>query len=611
MKEIIEALFFSLYLSLSLVGIGGFFSRKLIFGSQPLNKALEYTISFTTGFGIYALFYFAYYIFFHTPSIVLVLSFQTIGIALGARYFNGYWLSIKRIFSGFNLKNKNSIWVILFCIPFFTAMAMFMFMSLSPVKLGDAINGYLETARWIFHNGHSTYDPYNTKYSTMPAYTEILYSLSFAFKSEIGAKIFDAICGFSMLIAIYAVCSIFINRTLAAFSAISFLFVEDFTFIFGGGKVDLPCQLVFFASIIMLVLNIGKPLNKKYLSLSAFLFAVSLGQKYTIGLFIPLYAGLLLYLLFKNKLPLSQIIKILVPIALLGMVVALPNLIRNYIWCNNPFAPFNNPLFHSKIHITPHEYSKSTFMTMRDVLLFPKTMFLDPKRLPFTLLVGLILYFINWNKLKQWNPVMIIAIVQFVIWVIIFKEYWYNSRFLFGLLALFIVLAAIAINRYFIKYRYVQVLMYLFSIGILIFLTNDLKRFSHNLEFASGKISKEKWEEKYNTRCVGLIKEISPSLDKNSKMMCLGGVVFKIPYDKLQYTNTEKERFDFEAGNHDKNYLLTHGFKFLLYRPANGFVSINQTPNENNASSDERLPEWLRNKTPLIKKTDGVVYKID
>lgn len=224
--DILKATLLAIYLLVSMVGGGSFVNRKLKISGNI-------AIAFAVGYSIYALISYALYFFIPPPGLYLILAIFLPGIILGAKtwrelFFNAFPQKIKSLFT-------NKLILIVFILAAAAYFIVFL-NSFTPAKLGDAIDGYMETSRWIFHNGLVSFDPHDTKYSLMPCLTETIFSFSFTFGNEYMAKIFDGFVSLVFLWLVYSFARRRMSKGASLILAISFSLIYDFQWLVGGGE---------------------------------------------------------------------------------------------------------------------------------------------------------------------------------------------------------------------------------------------------------------------------------------------------------------------------------------------------------------------------------------
>jgi hypothetical protein len=591
-KEVIFSLLYAIYQIIAMFGLGSFVNRRFFLKDRQVNTALFLSLGIAVGYSLYAMLFYFMYCFVKEPGLWMIVILFLPGLLLGSAGYVRVLASARENYKNF-LKNNSTIKIatIVIVLPLLLLYVLLFMDTVVPVKLGDAITGYLETSRWIYHNGFTTFDPYNAKYSLMPRMTETIYSLSFAINSEMPAKCVDAFLATSMLILVYGYAHTYMNRTLSFYMAISFMTLTSFMWLFGGGKIDCPSQFVMVGSMVLLSFN-EKGFSQKITVLSGFLLCIALASKLTNYLLAPLYFGYLVYIM--SRLKASDIVKLLFSLAAVAVVVILPHFIIDYIWTGNPFDPFKNPLFHSRFLIDEHHHSDSTFTPWKDSLLFPYGIFLKNK-LPLLMLIGLILFVINWKKLsKDRKMLLVISILELALWIAILKESWLNQRFIYALIVTFLLCAFTGFTFYYDKHKLLRIAMYLFVFFTLVFWANDYRRFGKYAKFIVGKESRRDWQDEFNARSANLLEDVAPYLSDTSKMMMYkGGVIFNVPYQAEKYVSTEQDRLLLEQAPDKDAFLKKNHYRYLFHGLKD--LDVNESP------------AWVRTRV-FMQKPDGIVF---
>jgi len=592
---VLISIIFSFFLAISFTGAGFFILNRWALKTHPLNFVLNLSASFAIGFGLYALIYFGFYSIYDTPHLPLILLLQSPGFILFFMILKPFAIHVKGVYKLFSeqkpIKRVFVVLTLLGTIAFIICIGAY---TLTPVKLGDAIIGYLETSRWIYHNGFKTFDPYNSRYSTMPVYTEIIYSLSFVLNTELVAKCLDAFFALFFVAGIYGVSRLFMGRILSLYAALSFFTLHQF-WIYGGGKIDMEAQFIYFISMGLLLANI-KELNFRLIVLSAFLLGISMGQKYTVLIMVPFYVISLIYILYHHKYSFRKISGIVLLCGATALLVFLPHLIKNYIWCGNPFAPFVTPLFKSRYVFGVHNNGELTFISWKDTLLFPYSIFIK-NRISVVIFLGIVFLIIDRKRHKNTIPVFIFLIIQFLIWIAVFQEYWYNERFILSLLSFLLLFGYMGFQNWYRKYELVRVFLFLFVFGSLIYYTNYERRFLKYYQFIIGKQDEASWQDEFNDRAANTIRQINPQLNANQKMLILeGDALYYIPYNSLPYLSTELQALTLKDTSDKYAYLKRHNFKFLFY-------GLRNDPEAKD------LPGWVDKNSLLIKSRDALIFQ--
>jgi len=472
------------------------------------------SISFAAGYSLYGLLFYFLCFFINTPGLLLIALILFPGFICALVALAG-WLNLKNL----GVKISNSISFIsdnkLVAAGVFTAFVLFLFLLIhacTPAKLYDAMEGYLETSRWIYFHGFKTFDHYDTKCALMPAFTESVYSLSYVFGNEYGAKIFEGFVSLFLLILIYTFSRKRLSVETSVIITISFFCLDEFQWLIGAGKIDMVSQTIYISSLYLLFEGAFKDEKVKVFNIyfSIFFLLIAMASKYTNYIFVPLHVMVLSYYLSTKKINLKTFIRFAVFGILAFLIVVAPHFIRNYYLNGNPFSPIPNPWFSDRMPIKSIELNDENYIfnyyPIKNYILFPYYFFANRTvnshsslaLFPMTLLfaIGLCFVYIKRFKLKE-NMPFLFVFAQFVIWLCIFNKYWLVERYIFGLLFLlffyiFSVLDKVPISDFAKKLCLTFLIIYC---GLFIY--GDIK-YVHDFKFIIDKESLSTWQETQN-----------------------------------------------------------------------------------------------------------------
>ena len=201
--------------------------------------------------------------------------------------------------------------------------------------------GYMFTARWLYRHGFA-YSPYNPRYSLMPIHTELVYSLTFAFGTDLAAKVMDGFLGVLFLFGIYEFARRYASPLFSFLAAASMASMTAFVANWGNGKVDITSAFVLFSAFALLFSKSELGASRNLLW-SSFLAGTACAQKYTNWIFVPsFFLALILILRARGQR------RTLGRLAAAGVVIVLclvPHFVRDVVLANNPVAPFAKGLF--------------------------------------------------------------------------------------------------------------------------------------------------------------------------------------------------------------------------------------------------------------------------
>ncbi len=575
-QEVIIAIPVSLLLLAGMGGIGGKILHLCGFVNKGNDALRLFPISIALGFSIFS--YSGYLIALAAPvSKLLILAITITCILLGL----SYW---RFLFEELLTRSRQLIFVLksplILVLIILTSGTLFLAAMnwLTPPKEGDALGGYMFTARWLYTNGLN-FIPYNPRYSLFPINTELVYALSFAFETDLIAKFLDGLLGICFLLAVYELarrCGI--SRLFSFVATVSLEVIPGFANNWSSGKIDIAASYIFFAGMTFLFWQ-NKQVSLRIIALSTFLLGTACSQKYSFWiLIVPL--PLIIFLAFK-KTAKPQILKAVGLFSAVLLLCLIPHFIKNIAWSSNPVAPFAQSLFNGQIKILPHS-SDATVFSLSDVLSLPIKLFFSGTRLgpfPLLFLIGLPLYFFVKKKPAPVNLVLLAGGLQLIIWIAVRRQDWLVDRFLLAQIALFLIPAAYGLDYFSSKYKIIKTVSVLFLIGYLsfsgIWVMRDRRT---SLAFILGRESREQWQERTAPgRAYVPLHRLSENLGVNTKLMSVG-YFYNLPAAAIPYVSTEAEYYDFINTPDDQKirFLKLNKFKFYLHSDENNPIWTNE-----------------------------------
>jgi hypothetical protein len=546
-------------------------------------------MSVAAGFGAYALFYFIYYCFANRPSMPSIVAIQLPGLLMGIPLFKKAGVASVQAFKSLLRQQGNDRWLKIalwmsFGVLYITIMARV----LAPAKTSDSVVGYLETSRWIFHHGLKTFDPYNTKFSTFPILTEVIYSLSFAFDTEIGAKVFDAMVGFTFLLLLYGLTRRYTSSLAALGASFSVGAFACMVVLFGVGKVDFAAQFNWLAAMALMTMNNREKLHWRSVFLSAFIMGVAISQKYSNLILMPIWGIYFLHLIIGINSSFKNTVRNLMLTVGIFIAIAAPHYVKNYIWTGNPIAPFNNSFFTSTPHrFLPHHHHPVTLLSLRDSLLFPYTLFVKISAdgtpyMPFVLLIGLGAFCLFFRKQhRQLQLLSLFWLIQLIIWIIVLKEAWMVQRFSLGFFAMAAIFAFAALHSFMQRHSKFKIgVVALLTLSI-VFSTYIQRKNIYNYKFVFNKLDRKHWDEELNNGRASFILKAARLAGPNKRLFILNNhhrELFYIPFERIRFVCTELEKVEFDEAKDPESYLKKKGFKYLLVKSQLGYPEVPSTP---------------------------------
>lgn len=217
-----------------------------------------------------------------------------------------------------------------------------------PPVLSDGLKHYLPSVEWLFYRGLD-FNPFLTRYTTMPQAGEYLYSLVWGPGGHAAVRWLDALFAFQMQALLFEAFRRNLNRHLALLLALGLYFLPHSIFwIFGQGKID---ALSIGATAAGLFLLLGSERREKPW-LVGLMLALPLAIKYTN--WVLLVVPWLIFLV--DGLVKGQFRKYFLLALLPGFFLG-PVLLRNQLLTNNPLAPLL-PVQNPKVFVHTHGMSK-------------------------------------------------------------------------------------------------------------------------------------------------------------------------------------------------------------------------------------------------------------
>lgn len=299
----------------------------------------------------------------------------------------------------------------------------------------DGLHFYLPSIVWIFNEGLS-FNPYLTRYTTMPQGVEYLYTVPYFLGNFKAVRIFDLMLGFYLLSALYHLALLFVKKPIALLLVLlAALFPKTWVWLVGQGKVDIIGLLLFSAACYFFY-------TKQYV-LAMLALSSTVLVKYTYWLIIIVPALWFTLANIKSIVSSKKVIALFLP-----LLFALPLLLKNHIQVNNPLAPLkaNN----KETKYIGHHYSEGKDLelkTRRDLGFNQPTeeqLFLSLKKgywPKLTEINGLIYYSLLFlivagvlfrkkiTETHYWS-LLFITLFTLMFWIDKVGVYWWNTRFI-------------------------------------------------------------------------------------------------------------------------------------------------------------------------------------
>ena len=592
--EVIIGLAGGALLVCAFIGIGGALLGRRAVGSAPAATLARVPIAAALGFSAYS--YASYPIVaLGSPSALLVIAFALAGILVGRRFWLDVLREIRPWLRELSLSLRSPI-----ALGFAAMSAGLGVLAavnwLTPPKEGDALQGYMFTARWLNRHGFA-YSPYNPRYSLMPIQTEILYSLSFALGTDLVAKVMDGLLGVLFLLGIYELARRYASPLFSVFAAASMASMTAFVTNWANGKVDITCAFVLFSAFSLLF---RKPegASKRDFWLASFLAGTACAEKYTSWILVPAFL-LAVGVLARGRGERRVAAKVLAAGAVVFLCL-IPHLARDIALTGDPVAPFAKSLFPTRNVYLGHA-SDAITTRASDIARMPYLLFFDgddarkPGPIPLLILVGVPAFVLLAPRRREVKWILIVTSFQLAFWIAVRRGDWLVPRFLLAPLGLLLVVSAVGAERLArdsrgIRWAIAALIAFdLFTLGLW-----DNRHFRENWPFVAGRETREQWQARMVPhRGYPALHALAPALDASHRLM-IGNAVYNLPEDKLPFSSTERELFEFRSLPEDRqgDYLRRNHFAYVYY------------------AGDDR-PEWARGARVLSRvKNWYVLYAI-
>src|SRR5262245_42232311 len=454
-SQVVTALIVAPLFIAAFAGVGG---RLLEYaGLAGKSDALRrLPVAVALGFSVYS--YLGYILLWFAPlPAILIIGLMVAGILVGRRYLGDLSAGSGEIIHNLFRSRISPLFVLLALISTGTLGLAFL-NALVPTRHGDALSGYMLTAKFIAAQGLG-YIPYNPRYSLFPLGTEIVFSYSFPFGTELIAQFLDYCLGILLIAGIYEFASRFARPLFSFMAAIGFLLTEEVLYNWASGKVDIAATFTMVMGWSLLFL-VSESANPRAIALSAFLIGTACNQKYTNWVFGPTFPIAMLFVKANWRRAVKP--------ALLGVAVIaacmLPHFIRNTIYTGNPIAPLaRNLIPTSNVYLAHGDPGSAQYLVKRfngvnlkTILDFPASMFLavDDEGLsrtglfPWIVFLGLCGCLLIVRSAKEVRAVLFFGLLQLAIWLILapHRALPMHARYLLPVTALLCVPAAFGLQ---------------------------------------------------------------------------------------------------------------------------------------------------------------------
>jgi len=221
-------------------------------------------IAVALGFSVYS--YLGYLVVWFAPlPAIFILGLMVAGTLVGRRYLRDLWANFGESVTSLFRNRISPLFVVMAAISTGT-LGLLALSALVPTRHGDALSGYMLTAKFIAAQGLG-YMPYNPRYSLFPLGTEIVFSYSFPFGTDLIAHFVDYFLGILLIAGIYEFANRYARPLYSFVAAISFLLTEEVLYNWANGKVDIAATFTMLMGWSLLFL-VSESANTRAVALS-------------------------------------------------------------------------------------------------------------------------------------------------------------------------------------------------------------------------------------------------------------------------------------------------------------------------------------------------------
>jgi hypothetical protein len=553
--EILTAVFAGTLLFAGMTGAGLWLLRSGEVRFLPVASAL--------GFALFSFLAWPVVFFLHPVPAWVLYGLSAAGVLSGRRYWPCVWEGLK------GWKGYRNRWGHPLALLGLLVLAAAVVNWLTPTKEGDALGGYMFTARRLYLDGLGLI-PWNVRYSLFPLNTEMVWALGFSTGTDLTLKWLDGLVGLALFACVYE-----FARRLGASPLFGFLASASLAVIpdvfnhWSAGKVDMAAGFVGFAAVSLLF----DERSTRRLVLSSFLMGAAAACKYTYWIF-ALPWGVGVWLAYPDR----RVRSLLISYVTIGLCVV-PHCLRNFIVAGHPLAPFLGGVSYIK-----HR---------SDALALPyRYLFGDRLAGPLPpMLLGLLAYF---TKRRRARAVLFVASAMLAVWVVARGGDWLVSRFLVVPLALLLCLSALGLGA--LRHRQRWAFAVLLCLVVAFAGVWSVRHRRASLPFVMGRQSRAGWQEKVApARAYGAMQRVGPELGERNRLMG-NAALYNLPDSAVPFVSTEAEVVEFRAlADREKlSHLKARGFGYYLSTSeapwAEGLEVIDSGAQGGNAFTLYRLP---------------------
>ncbi len=539
--EVLSAIPIAVLFLAAFLGVGGFVLR-VTDTTKLSGDALRLTpVAAAIGFAVLS--YVAYLLIgFRVANPTVVAGVLVAGVVSGYRY----WIDLASDLRSALRGTGRDVWSPVPLVFLILSAGFLLLVSthwFTPPREGDALSGYMFTARWLRDRG-LIYSAYNSVYQLYPFNTEMIFALTLAFGNDVIPKALDGLMGMCLLAALYEFARRYTDRMSSFLAPAHLAVMSSFAGIWASGKVDVLSTLTFVSGAALLFRQ-AEPLSWKTMALAAFLVGTACAQKYTLWVFGG--AFLLALALFLPAPPKKRVLWTAGAAAVMA-VCLLPHFAKTVAWTGNPVAPFARTIFPTTgVYLDPIRHSDALRMSASDLVTLPARLFWEgvesrrPGPFPWLLLIGLPFCAMR-STPRSVRRLAAVAAVMLVAWIAVRQSEWLAPRFLLVPTALLLVAAAVGVGQAGARstaFRWSVIAMTAFTIGYAgIWQNRDWRR---SWRFILGYEDRATWYDRITPgRAYSALTNVADHLSNDRRLFLYAGLYY-IPDDKLEYISTEEE----------------------------------------------------------------------
>jgi len=603
--QVLAALIVAPLFVAAFAGVGGRILEFAGLAGKP-SAFRRLPIAVALGFGVYS--YLGYLLVWFVPlPALLILGLMVAGTLVGRRYLRDLSANFSELVGSLFRNRISPSFVVMAAIS--TGMlGLAALNALVPTRHGDALSGYMLTAKFIAAQGLG-YMPYNPRYSLFPLGTEIVFSYSFPFGTELIAQFVDYFLGILLIAGIYEFANRYARPLYSFMAAIGFLLTEEVLYNWANGKVDIAATFTMLMGWSLLFL-VSESANPRAIALSAFLIGTACNQKYTNWVFAPTFPVAVLLVKANWR---RAVQPALLGVAIIGACM-LPHFIRNTMYTGNPIAPLgrniipttNVYLAHGDPVSAQYLVKRFQFLDVNALLQLPANMFLArdgegwsrTALFPWLLFVGLLGCLFVFRSAREVRGVLIFGLFQLAIWLILapHRALPMHARYLLPVTALLTAPAALGLQAFASRKLVLRAgLVTAFTFFFFLQGVWGIRSWRQHWRFVAGVQTEEQWQQiAQPDKGFTILHKLAPSLGPDRKLM-IGANLYNLPFEKILFASTEEQFSRFRVVADTEKVALLRREHYRYYYHKHVFTT---------GSKYLEMPDWCKG-LPVLDHVPG------